>query len=156
MSSLEAATQSAFLRILRRGIVEISPIEARILTAWAYKTFALMHLTDRGERKSVIRKNDLTSLYENGLPQGESELSLCRAAALTDTRLKVFMPRTRYYAMNKVPLEPLVAQSDNFVGFLQFEELLFTYVYKTPPFLWMTNVDFRLEERRESGRCMRR
>jgi len=145
MSSLETATQRVFLRIFRRRIVEISPVEARLLVGWAYKTFALMHLTDRGERKSVIRKSDLKSLCENGLPQGESELSLSRAAILTETRLKVFMPRVRYYAMKEVTLEPLVAQSDNFIGLLQFEELLLTYVYKAPPLLWMTNVDSRLE-----------
>jgi hypothetical protein len=145
MSDLEDTAQKIIERISTQAHCELSLIDCFNMSAWAYKTFALLNLTAGSERQELIRTDDLHALYKSHQPEGEIELCLSLAAKIPPSKLRVFMPAVRYGAKKGRPFKDQIDISKCFMGVLQVNLLLFTFVYKYPCETWVTQCDSRLK-----------
>jgi hypothetical protein len=141
------ALESEVQRILK-GMTGETPLtlawtDRLFLNAWAYKVFALTHLTEGGSRAQLIRQEDLFSLTERLLPEGRCHLALGRTSESRIGKINLHLFQNSFItSAEEAKLEGL-SETQCFIGMLRIFDLLLLFAYVPPGAEWGLEIDPR-------------
>jgi hypothetical protein len=136
LSDLEIAVRPILERLLEQEVGSLNAEECFMLAGWLYKTSALFHLTRQNERKALVSGDDLHFFYKYREPRGEASVHLCFSNVAAPSKIRIFMPRSRYglpISMPEISAKPF---QRCFVTYLQLDRVVLGYTYLSPTECW--------------------
>jgi hypothetical protein len=144
LGALESDVQRIFKEMRGEAPSTLAWTDRLFLNAWAYKVFALTHLTEDGSRAQLVREEDLFSLTERLLPEGRCFLAIARTSELRIGKINLHLFQNRFITTAEEAKLKGLSETQCFVGMLRIFDLLLLFAYVPPGDEWGLEIDRRL------------
>jgi hypothetical protein len=145
LSHLEGEAKRIIDQIVIKDEVILCWADIFLLNAWAYKVFALTHLSEGGDREKYIREEDLNSLCKKLMPEGDSYMAVARSSEARMGKLNIHLFQNRFITSAEEAEENDLSLTQCFVGMLRTSDVMFLFAYVPPGREWALEIDPRLK-----------